>query len=145
MWLCFRVAHERESVEDLEDRIDIAFMFYMTANLGPYNSLSFTHSRNVPGWDPRVLSVLCVTCWQIRETEEARRFVVDSNCFMVLTAFPQVSVHAGDALMQPSFPPDDLADDLQCLRLSARCKDKDWLALPSHLHYFDGGILSTLS
>lgn len=62
-----------------------------------------------------------------------RRFVLDSNCLMVLTALPQVSVHAGAALMQPSVPPDDLADGLQYLRLSPRCKDKDWLALPSHL------------
>lgn len=40
-------------------------MFSMTAYLGPCHSPKFTHTRNVPGWDPWVLSVLYVTCWQM--------------------------------------------------------------------------------
>lgn len=118
-------------------------MFYMTADLGPCHSLSFTCSRNVPGWDPPIaVSSVCDMLAngltssevpQVRETEEVRRFVLDSNCFMVLTVLPQVAVHTDAALTQLSFPPDNLANDLRYLRLSARCKDNDWQALPSHL------------
>lgn len=56
---------------------------------------------------------------QIRETEEGR-FVLDSNFLMVLTALSRVSVHMDAALVQLSFPPDELAGDLQYL--SAQCQ-----------------------
>lgn len=134
---------KEQSIEVLEDWSNIAFVFYMTLKIWvPGSSLSFTLSRNSPGWAAHMLSVLCVACGpitglllkfsQTRETEEARKFVLlDSDCLIGLRVLPHISVtqYCPHAAVLPSC----WSSYLQCLRRSARCKRKDLQASPSHL------------
>ena len=120
---------KEQSIEVLEDWSNTVFMFYMTLKIWvPGSSLSFTLSRNSPGWAAHMLSVLCVACGpitgllkfsQTRETEEARKFVLlDSDCLIGLTVLSHISVtqYFSHAAVLPSC----WSSYLQCLK--AQCQ-----------------------